>query len=132
MPIRPENAARYPKDWPQIRARILDRAGYRCEGSPAFPDCRAPNGWLRNNSTGEITNDGMRAEAWEFADGDRVTRIVLTIAHLDHTPENCADDNLRAWCQRCHLNYDAKLHAQNSYATRRRPRALADLFDDIQ
>lgn len=132
MPIRPENVARYPKDWPQIRARILDRAMNRCEGSPKFPDCRAPNGWLRNNRTGEITIDGMLAEAWEFADRDSVTRIVLTIGHLDHTPENCAADNLRAWCQRCHLNYDAKLHAQNAYATRRRPRALSDLFDDIQ
>jgi len=132
MPIRPENAVRYPKDWPQVRARILERAGHKCEGSPKFPDCRAPNGWLRNNETGELTDDGMLAEAWELADSDSVTRIVLTIGHLDHTPENCADENLRAWCQRCHLNYDAKLHAQNSYATRRKDRARADLFDDIQ
>lgn len=41
----------------------------------------------------------------------RIIRIVLTIAHLDHQPENCADDNLRAWCQRCHLAYDAQHHA---------------------
>ena len=33
--------------------------------------------------------------------------IVLTVAHLDHTPENCDDENLRAMCQRCHLAYDA-------------------------
>jgi 5-methylcytosine-specific restriction endonuclease McrA len=133
MPIRPENAARYPKDWPQIRARILDRAGHKCEGSPKFPDCRIPNGWFRNNTTGEIVaRDSGIIEAWAFADGDSVTRIVLTIGHLDHTPENCADENLRAWCQRCHLNYDAKMHAQHAYATRRKDRALADLFDDIQ
>jgi hypothetical protein len=128
MPIKPENVSRYPKDWPQIRERILARAGHKCEGSPAFPDCRVPNKWLRNNRTGEITDDGLQAEAWELADGDSVTLIVLTIGHLDHTPENCADENLRAWCQRCHLNYDAKHHAQSSYATRRQGRAIGELL----
>jgi len=45
-----------------------------------------------------------------------------------HTPENCDDENLRAWCQRCHLTYDAKHHAQNAYATRRGRKADGDLF----
>ncbi|MGW8985118.1 hypothetical protein ACWGQ9_20930 [Streptomyces parvus] len=32
MPIRPENLHRYPRDWPQISARIrFERAGGRCE-----------------------------------------------------------------------------------------------------
>jgi len=127
LPIK--DPERYPPNWPQIRAEILERAGHRCEGSPAFPDCRARNGWLRNNSTGEFcAPDDPISEAWELADGDSVTRIVLTIGHLDHTPENCAASNLRAWCQRCHLNYDAKLHATNSYMTRREKRAIGDLF----
>lgn len=36
------------------------------------------------------------------------SKVVLTIAHLDHTPENCDPDNLRALCQKCHNQYDAK------------------------
>ena len=128
MPIKPENAARYPKDWRAVRERILARAGNRCEGSPAYPDCRIPNGWFRNNTTGEVTDDAWLTESWTLADRNSVTRIVLTIGHLDHTPENCDDDNLKAWCQRCHLTYDAKHHAQNSYATRRKGKASADLF----
>lgn len=128
MPIKPENLARYPKDWKQIRQRILERAGNCCEGSPAFPDCRIPNGWFRNNTTGETTKNAWDTESWCLVDGDSVTLIVLTIAHLDHTPEHCDDDNLRAWCQRCHLTYDAKLHAANLYATRRKNKAISDLF----
>ena len=50
---------------------------------------------------------------------DRMVDIVLTIAHLDHTPENCADDNLRAWCQRCHLRYDQQHHAETRQVSRR-------------
>lgn len=107
MPIRPENKARYPKDWKQISIAIRDRAENRCEGSPAFPDCRAING-MPHPVTG--------------------SKVVLTVAHLDHTPENVSSDNLKAWCQRCHLNYDKHHHAQTAYTTRRAGRAVTDLF----
>lgn len=99
MPIRPENRARYPVNWKsEIRPRILARAGNCCEGSPEYPDCRAAN-YQPHPDTGST--------------------VVLTIAHLDHTPEHCDDDNLRAWCQRCHLNYDKHHHRETSAATRR-------------
>jgi 5-methylcytosine-specific restriction endonuclease McrA len=109
MPIRPEERDRYPKDWRQIRGWILARAGNRCEGSPAYPDCRAENDEF-HPITGSI--------------------VVLTIAHLDHTPENVDAENLRAWCQRCHLTYDARHHAKNAAATRRRKLGNLDLFPD--
>ena len=43
---------------------------------------------------------------------DMQERVVLTVAHLDHTPENCDPSNLRALCQRCHNKYDAKHRAE--------------------
>ena len=91
MPISKENMRRYPggsirsKEWLAIRQDILDRAGHRCEGSPAYPDCRA----------------------WNHEDHpDTGSKVVLTIAHLDHKPENSDRENLKAWCQRCHNTYD--------------------------
>lgn len=122
MPIRPENKHRYPHNWKQIRAAILERAGHRCE------QCGIPNRAWRNNATGRWTEDIGRADAW-FFDGNRATRIVLTIAHLDHTPEHNEPENLRALCQRCHLAYDATHHQQTAYQTRRRGKAAGDLFD---
>lgn len=107
MPIKPENRRRYPRDWRDIRDRIITRANNACEGSPKFPNCRAPNA-KPHPDTGSI--------------------VVLTVGHLDHTPENCGDENLRAWCQRCHLNYDAHHHQQNAAATRRAGKAIGDLF----
>ena len=92
MPIRPENKGRYPANWKEIRAVILDRASHRCEGSPKYPECRAAN-YEPHPDTG--------------------SKVVLTIAHLDHTPENCDPENLRAWCQRCHLVYDAAHHSDS-------------------
>ncbi len=91
MPIKPENRARYPKDWPAISRRVREEAGNRCEGSPAYPDCRAEN-HQPHPATG--------------------SKVILTVAHLDHQPENCARENLRAWCQRCHNTYDAPMRAR--------------------
>jgi hypothetical protein len=42
-----------------------------------------------------------------------LTRIVLTIAHIDHDHTNNRFSNLAALCQRCHLNHDAPQHASN-------------------
>lgn len=89
MPIRPENKARYPKDWPEISRRIRERSGGQCEREINGIRCEAING-KSHPITGSI--------------------VVLTVAHLDHQPENCADDNLKAMCQRCHLRYDMHHH----------------------
>ena len=122
MPIKPENRKRYPTHWTDIRAAILQRAGNACE------QCGISNRIWRNNHTDAWTQNAHTASGWK-KHGDSVTRIVLTIAHLDHTPEHCDPANLRALCQRCHLHYDAEHHQQTAYATRRRPLALGDLFD---
>ena len=108
MPIKPENKGRYPANWKAIRAGILERAAHCCEGSPAHPECRAAN-HQPHPETG--------------------SRVVLTVAHLDHTPENCGPENLRAMCQRCHLKYDAEHHRQNAWRTRRQKQGTADMWE---
>ena len=142
MPIRPSERARYPKDWKAISLRIRERAGQRCECDGRCGDthmdgdkpgrCNAPNGKL-------IIRD--RSEPWTYevhsvgsccVGGDpdcaRAVRVVLTVAHLDHTPENCADENLLAMCQRCHLLLDRYHHAHNGHETRRGRKAIGELF----
>lgn len=135
MPILPENRARYPRNWStEIRPRILLRAGYCCEGSPDFPQCRAPNhalGYWRDGQFVPMPRSLREAGAVkgsEIACSDgttiKIIQIVLTVAHLDHTPEHCEPENLKAWCQRCHLHYDRQHHAE----TRRKNLAAGDLF----
>jgi hypothetical protein len=139
MPIRPENKGRYPADWKQIRAAILERAGNCCE------QCKVANGARIARGTGESADTFMDAGGYVF-DADtgmqlgrvrhsdyecsgKWTNVVLTIAHLDHTPENCAPENLKALCQRCHLRYDAAHHAETARATRKARKAVSDLFE---
>jgi hypothetical protein len=126
MPI---DYSKYPDDWREISLRIRERAGNRCEGSPAYPDCREKNGdfGYRENGTGLFVSMVDRHLMFRPL-GARMFRIVLTVAHLNHDPMDCRDENLRAWCQRCHLVYDAKQHAQHARETRRSRKAVADLF----
>lgn len=105
MPIRPENKHRYPADWAQISLRIrFERAGGRCE---CEGECQ------RGTHLDRCTN-----VAGGLAYGTN-KRVILTVAHLDHTPENCDDTNLKAMCQGCHLHYDREHHARTRAATRR-------------
>ncbi|MFG3276202.1 hypothetical protein [Streptomyces luteogriseus] len=105
MPIRPENRNRYPADWKQISLRIrTERAVGRCE-------CHGECG--RGTHTGRCPNlNGQPA----YGTG---SKVVLTVAHLDHTPENCDPANLRAMCNGCHLHYDRDHHRKTAAATRR-------------
>ena len=44
-------------------------------------------------------------------------KIVLTIAHMNEIIEDCSDGNLKALCQRCHNQYDAKARAEHRKIT---------------
>lgn len=104
-PIRPENLARYPADWKEISLRIRTvRAAGRCE-------CVGECG--RGTHTGRCPNVNGGAA---YGTG---SKVVLTVAHLDHTPEHSEDSNLRAMCQGCHLHYDKDHHRETAAATRR-------------
>ena len=109
MPIKPENKARYPENWDAISFTLRREAGFICQGSPDYPDCRAEQG-----KPHPVTG----------------SKVVLTVGHLNHQPEDCRRENMRVWCQRCHLNYDRDHHAANAAETRRNKKAIRDLFDD--
>lgn len=140
MPIKPENKARYPSNWKDIRAQILERAYDCCE------QCKVPNReriargdggdvdtYMLNDANVYCANTGKHLGRKRMSDYNvlRMVDIVLTIAHLDHVPENCAPENLKALCQRCHLRYDAVHHAETARATRHARKAVGDLFSEI-
>lgn len=64
------------------------------------------------------THDGRCSNQHGEAAYGTGSKVVLTTAHLDHTPEHCEPENLRAMCQGCHLHYDRDHHAATRRATR--------------
>jgi 5-methylcytosine-specific restriction endonuclease McrA len=98
-PIRESERARYPKNWREISKAVRQRNNGCCEW------CDVPNG-----ETIQRDADGDWHLYPALPDAEPV-RVVLTVAHLDHNPENCDPSNLRSLCQRCHNRYDAKHRA---------------------
>lgn len=98
MPVSREKQKAYPggrldsRQWQDIRAWVAQRSKWLCEGSPAFPDCRAAHG-SPHPVTGSI--------------------VVLTVAHVEHDPSRNGPDDLRHWCQRCHNTHDAVFRRRN-------------------
>jgi 5-methylcytosine-specific restriction endonuclease McrA len=41
------------------------------------------------------------------------SKVVLTVAHIDHDKTNNRFNNLAALCQRCHLQHDIMQHVDN-------------------
>ena len=88
----PMDRARYPDNWEKIALAVKTAAGWKCQ--KCGKQCRKP---------GEPFDTHKRT---------------LTVAHLNHTPEDVREENLMAMCAPCHLRYDAKHHAE----TRKRKR----------
>src|SRR3954464_6420556 len=70
-----------------MRAAILERAGNCCEGSPAYPDCRAAGGKPHPVTGG---------------------RVRLIVTPLNHDPDNQNPENLKALCGRCFQGHTAR------------------------
>jgi hypothetical protein len=132
----------YPPYWKQFSEYIrFERAGNKCE------QCKVPNGefiarghiaagipFWHDGKTGFVYNalNGEllgRARDYEL-EIERESKIVLTVAHLDHdggicdckarTGRKCARaDHVKSLCQRCHLALDQEKHL----AVRRRTMA---------
>ena len=89
MPI---DYKKYPKNWKLIRKNILIRSNNTCEFCGA-----------KNYQPHPVT----------------CSKVILTIAHLDHDINNNNLDNLKSLCQRCHLQYDQKQHKISAALTRK-------------
>jgi hypothetical protein len=113
MPIKDRSL--YPANWDEISRQVRQAAGNRCQECGVFNHSRGYR--LGSGQFLPVMEDSV--EALQSL-GYKVIRIVLTVSHLDHDPANCAPENLRALCQRCHLRYDRFEHGRNAAETRRR------------
>lgn len=143
MPIRPELRKYYGRAWRDTRARILARAGGRCEqcGVKNHIRVQRAQGWWLDAHNCLNCLIRLRPHHWNFCrcEGHWVTPdgkhtnieaprfpafirrwvgIILTVAHLNHVAGDDRDENLKALCQWCHLNYD-KLHHKETRSDRK-------------
>lgn len=118
---------RYPPNWKtEIRPRIMERAGERRDAQGNITQqaccekCRVPNAAEiyrpdKGKADWVLKPENKRTAAELAFGGVKFTKIVLTVAHLDHDSQNhdVQDDRLQALCQRCHLLLDLPHHINN-------------------
>jgi tRNA(Ile)-lysidine synthase TilS/MesJ len=138
MPI---DYAKYPKNWKsEIRPAILERAKNCCE------QCEVENKSIGyRNKFGHFIayqeiEDALERHGYDYFEHElshcydargnptKAIKIVLTIAHLDHDITNNNYSNLKALCQRCHINLDKDQHRENAKKTINKKKGLQDLF----
>lgn len=76
----PMDRKRYPINWKEIALQVKERANWICE--KCKKQCRKPNERFDTHAR------------------------TLTVAHINHVPEDCSESNLIALCAGCHLHYD--------------------------
>lgn len=128
MPI---DYKKYPSNWKtEIRPSILNRANNCCE----FCGVKNYDFGFRDKE-GKFYNDNFIIQQLELYGNDmfddklldsKRIKIILTIAHLDHDIKNNDLSNLKALCQKCHLNYDKDHHKKNSRQTFKKKKGLIE------
>ncbi|OLP15607.1 HNH endonuclease [Leptolyngbya sp. 'hensonii'] len=99
----------YPENWEAIALAIKEAAGWKCQ--QCGRDCRRPG-----ESDGELIDrvwdkspdlfETEENEEFGLHQVPKFGRFVLTVAHLNHIPQDCRPENLRALCAPCHCRYD--------------------------
>jgi ribosomal protein L37AE/L43A len=132
MPI---DYKKYHLNWKDlIRPLILKRANNCCEF------CKVPNYKLilrgfwngiecYQDADGNIfdakTSEPIGSDyLGEVSQKNKLIKVVLTISHLDHNIGNNEESNLKALCQKCHLNWDKEHHKES----RKRNKGIQSLF----
>lgn len=146
MPIRRELRKFYGPEWQNVtRPRILERAGDRCENCGVPNHAQVLRFWgrwvlltkarLTRRHVTAFWNDPNSQRSAKLATIPihlcRGVHIVLTIAHLNHTPGDDRDENLKALCQWCHLNWDRLHHLESRTARKDAARPLLVLTQEV-
>ncbi len=97
-----KNRKRYPDEWhSNIRPFILSRDKFKCtrcgikQRSYGYYDAK-----------GKFIHCDEFMAGWARAEGLKVVRVWLQVAHLDQDSLNNDPANLACMCPKCHLRYD--------------------------
>jgi tRNA(Ile)-lysidine synthase TilS/MesJ len=131
----PMNPANYPPNWKQISKSVREAVGNCCEQCGVKNHIYIvrsdvdPARWIEfNPDEGSYSfPDGVTVRLSEVPEeySGREIWVVLTVAHLNHNTQDNRLENLKALCQRCHLQHDRQHHQLSRKRTRLRKKAEA-------
>jgi len=114
----PMNRKLYPNNWEEIALQIKTAANWTCQEcdrpcrklGESIEDfaVRLADEYDPNESywMPQLYEDVWDEETGGYGTVLRAQRFTLTVAHLNHCPEDCSLGNLKALCAPCHCRYD--------------------------
>lgn len=104
----PMKKKEYPDNWEWLSRQVRKRNGGRCEL------CNAPNGAMIYRPEDPLSGDypWYSPENWDCK-GAKLTKIVLTVHHINSDKMDSTERNLISLCQKCHLRLDLVKHMEN-------------------
>ncbi len=106
----PMDRSLYPDNWNELAFAIKTEANWQCQACGRL--CRKSGETLADFAT---RIEGQNTEFLDWVNQSAIAdiyqhpqRFTLTVAHLDHVPQNCDRTNLKALCAPCHGTYDLK------------------------
>lgn len=103
----PMQRSRYPKNWDAIAMRVKIQANWECQECGRMCKKKSES-W--NEFVERVVPKAHSLYSYDLLEEIclKPKRFVLTVAHLDHLPENCDYSNLKALCSVCHCRMDLK------------------------
>ncbi|CAN5624960.1 hypothetical protein BH23CYA1_BH23CYA1_07140 [soil metagenome] len=95
------NRGLYSDNWERMAFDIKQAANWTCEG------CGRPCLRPGESVAAFVQRIADELPLWlTFDPAHHPRRFLLSVAHLDHLPQNSDRANLKAWCCHCHCRYD--------------------------
>lgn len=113
----------YPPDWEAIALEVKERSDWKCEG--CGKPCRRPGQTFFDFAYPYLESGEMGQD-----DLDHPQRFTLTVAHLNHKPDDCRPENLRTLCAPCHCRMDLKARGTKQRLNRERQGQLSLLQEN--
>lgn len=114
----PWSRSLYPSDWETIAQSVKERSGWKCQ--ECGKQCRRPGQNFLDFAYPFLESGQMDSD-----DLDHPQRFTLTVAHLNHKPEDCRPENLKALCAPCHCQMDLKAMGTKQMLKRERQGQLS-------
>ena len=114
----PWSRSLYPSDWETIALEVKESVGWKCE--ECGKQCRRPG-----QSFLDFAYPFLESGQMDSDDLDHPQRFTLTVAHLNHKPEDCRPENLKALCAPCHCQMDLKAMGTKQMLKRERQGQLS-------
>jgi len=99
-------------EWCKVKAGAMILRGSDNQNGASLPAYRYAGAPVHDDTFHAQTGERIPGANWDTFDANARGPVKVVLTVMDHQPENCERDNLRALCQACHNAHDAPMRRE--------------------